>query len=141
MKNGVIRLVVAAELNSIDTLACFMGQGGYKAMTRRVSQGAGLAARVTVDLTPFHGHRIVMKLGVQDESQPQPQTAVSARISPANGRTGCRPSEMAKEFGCHETSILTWVKRAQAATSLLSDQPAFIYGNINSSHRSLSFFG
>ena len=25
------------------------------------------------------------------------------------------PSELAKECGCHETSILTWVRRAQAA--------------------------
>ncbi|NJS37027.1 MAG: transposase, partial [Brachymonas sp.] len=36
---------------------------------------------------------------------------------------GRRPSELSKEFGCHETSILTWVRRAQAATPSLSDLP------------------
>ena len=25
---------------------------------------------------------------------------------------GRKPSELAKEFGCHETSILSWVRRA-----------------------------
>ena len=28
---------------------------------------------------------------------------------------GRRPSELAKEFGCHETSILSWVRRAAAS--------------------------
>ena len=28
---------------------------------------------------------------------------------------GRRPSELAKEFGCHETSILSWVRRATAS--------------------------
>ena len=28
---------------------------------------------------------------------------------------GRRPSELAKEFGCHETSILSWVQRAAAS--------------------------
>jgi transposase len=28
--------------------------------------------------------------------------------------SGRRPSELAKEFGCHETSILSWVRRAAA---------------------------
>ena len=27
---------------------------------------------------------------------------------------GRKPSELAKEFGCHETSILSWVRRAAA---------------------------
>ena len=40
---------------------------------------------------------------------------------------GRRPSELAKEFGCHETSILTWVRRAQAATPSLSDLPAKLH--------------
>jgi transposase len=31
---------------------------------------------------------------------------------------GKRPSESAKEFGCHETSILRWVRLARAATLL-----------------------
>ena len=29
--------------------------------------------------------------------------------------TGRKPSELAKEFGCHETSILSWVRRAAAS--------------------------
>jgi len=29
--------------------------------------------------------------------------------------SGRRPSELAKEFGCHETSILSWVRRAAAS--------------------------
>ena len=28
---------------------------------------------------------------------------------------GSKPSELAKEFGCHETSILSWVRRAAAS--------------------------
>lgn len=40
---------------------------------------------------------------------------------------GRRPSELAKEFGCHETSILTWVRRAQAATPSLSDLPTKLH--------------
>ena len=28
---------------------------------------------------------------------------------------GRRPSELAKEFGCHETSILSWIRRAAAS--------------------------
>jgi transposase-like protein len=28
---------------------------------------------------------------------------------------GRKPSELAKEFGCHETSILSWVRRAAAS--------------------------
>ena len=31
----------------------------------------------SLELTPFHGHLNLMKLGVQDESQPQPQATVS----------------------------------------------------------------
>ena len=28
---------------------------------------------------------------------------------------GRRPSELAKEFGCHETSILSWIRAAKSA--------------------------
>jgi transposase len=35
--------------------------------------------------------------------------------------TGRRPSELAKEFGCHETSILSWVRQARAATHSLAN--------------------
>jgi transposase len=37
--------------------------------------------------------------------------------------TGRRPSELAKEFGCHETSILSWVRIARAATPSLANLP------------------
>ena len=40
---------------------------------------------------------------------------------------GRRPSELAKEFGCHETSISSWVRIARAATPLLSDLPAKLH--------------
>ena len=33
---------------------------------------------------------------------------------------GRRPSELAQEFGCHETSISTWVRRARVATPSLA---------------------
>ena len=29
--------------------------------------------------------------------------------------TGRRPSELAREFGCHETSILSWMRAAQGS--------------------------
>lgn len=41
--------------------------------------------------------------------------------------TGRRPSELAKEFGCHETSILSWVRIARAATPSLSNQPLALH--------------
>ena len=34
--------------------------------------------------------------------------------------TGRRPSELAREFGCHETSILSWMR---AATLFLNGEP------------------
>jgi transposase len=40
---------------------------------------------------------------------------------------GRRPSELAKEFGCHETSILSWVARARAATPSLSSLPLALH--------------
>ena len=33
---------------------------------------------------------------------------------------GRRPKELATEFGCHETSISTWVRQARAATPTLA---------------------
>ena len=37
--------------------------------------------------------------------------------------TGRRPSELAKEFGCHETSILSWMRAAKEsdATAPIAD--------------------
>jgi transposase len=41
-------------------------------------------------------------------------------------RSGRRPSELSKEFGCHITSILSWVRKAggSGATMLPSDVAA-----------------
>ena len=41
--------------------------------------------------------------------------------------SGRKPSELAKEFSCHETSILSWVRRAQAAIPALANQPSVMY--------------
>ena len=41
--------------------------------------------------------------------------------------TGRRPSELAKEFGCHETSILSWMRGARvtdAAAPIVTHQSA-----------------
>lgn len=40
---------------------------------------------------------------------------------------GRRPSELAKEFGCHASSILSWVRQARAATPSLSNLPPTLY--------------
>ena len=40
---------------------------------------------------------------------------------------GRRPSELAKEFGCHETSILSWVRIARAAMPSLSNLPPTLH--------------
>ena len=40
---------------------------------------------------------------------------------------GRKPSELAKEFGCHETSILSWVTRAQAALPALANQASMMH--------------
>lgn len=41
--------------------------------------------------------------------------------------TGRRPGELAKEFGCHETSISSWVRIARAATPSLSGLPPTLH--------------
>ena len=41
--------------------------------------------------------------------------------------SGRRPSELAKEFGCHETSILSWIRAAKvtdAAAPIVTHQSA-----------------
>lgn len=40
---------------------------------------------------------------------------------------GRRPSELAKEFACHETSILSWSRIARAATPSLSSLPVVLH--------------
>lgn len=43
--------------------------------------------------------------------------SLSNRVSSANGGIGrgwCKPFELAKEFGCHETTNIGWVRQAKA---------------------------
>jgi transposase len=35
--------------------------------------------------------------------------------------TGRRPSELAREFGCHETSILSWIRASKGADAAQPD--------------------
>ena len=42
---------------------------------------------------------------------------------------GRRPSELAKEFGCHETSILSWVRRAAAAAESSASAAPGLHAN------------
>lgn len=79
-----------------------------------------------LELTPFHGHLNVTKQGVRNVQSEESQAAASTRISPANGRTGKtgrRPGDLAKEIGCHETSIAGLVARASVAVPSLSTLP------------------
>ena len=46
-------------------------------------------------------------------------------------RTGKRPTELAKEFGCHATSILSWVRMADQANGVAQPQ----YGALNATER------
>ncbi len=39
-------------------------------------------------------------------------------------RAGRRPGELAKEFGCHATSILNWVRHADEASGVAAVNPA-----------------
>ena len=36
---------------------------------------------------------------------------------------GRSPRELSREFGCHETSILSWMRAAQAATNPMATMP------------------
>jgi transposase len=42
-------------------------------------------------------------------------------------KAGRRPSELAKEFGCHETSIAAWVARAAAGVPSLCSLPPTLH--------------
>ena len=42
---------------------------------------------------------------------------------------GRKPSELAKEFGCHETSILSWVRRAAASVELSASVAPGLHAN------------
>lgn len=46
-------------------------------------------------------------------------------------RAGRKPSELAREFGCHVTSILNWVRQANAASGVMLPQS----GALNASER------
>ena len=37
--------------------------------------------------------------------------------------TGRRPSELAREFGCHETSILSWIRAAKGSDAAPAATP------------------
>lgn len=45
---------------------------------------------------------------------------------------GRRPSELAREFGCHETSILNWMRAAQGADAA---SPASASAPLNAAER------
>ena len=51
--------------------------------------------QITLELTLFHGHLIVMKQGVQDAKKVQPQAAISGAISTANDRFSCYRAQSA----------------------------------------------
>jgi transposase len=58
-----------------------------------------------------------MNQGVQDA---QSKASVSGAISPANidlVAIGRSPRKLSREFGCHETSILSWIRAAKASES------------------------
>jgi transposase len=44
-------------------------------------------------------------------------------------KAGQRPSELAKEFGCHETSIASWVARAATGVTSLSSLSPTLHDN------------
>lgn len=46
-------------------------------------------------------------------------------------RAGRKPGELAKEFGCHATSILNWVRQSDAANGTVPANP----GALNASER------
>ena len=46
-------------------------------------------------------------------------------------RAGRKPGELAREFGCHVTSILNWVRQANAASGVTSTQS----GALNAAER------
>ena len=42
---------------------------------------------------------------------------------------GRKPIELAKEFGCHETSILSWVRRAAASVESIVSAAPVLHAN------------
>ena len=42
---------------------------------------------------------------------------------------GRKPSELAKEFGCHKTSILSWVRRAAASVESTASAAPVLHAN------------
>ena len=46
-------------------------------------------------------------------------------------RAGRKPGELAREFGCHVTSILNWVRQAEASGSVMPTQS----GTLSASER------
>ena len=77
-----------------------------------------LELELELELTRLDGHLIVMKEGVRNAKKAQSQVALSGAISPANDRF-CRhrakTQRIAREFGCHETSILSWIRAVKGS--------------------------
>ena len=44
-------------------------------------------------------------------------------------RAGRKPSELAREFGCHVTSILNWVRQADTVSGVIPTQPGALSAN------------
>lgn len=44
-------------------------------------------------------------------------------------RAGRKPGELAREFGCHVTSILNWVRQAEASGSVMRPQSDALNAN------------
>jgi len=44
-------------------------------------------------------------------------------------RAGRKPGELAKEFGCHVTSILNWMRQADVTSGVMSPQPGALSAN------------
>lgn len=44
-------------------------------------------------------------------------------------RAGRKPGELAREFGCHATSILNWVRQADAASGVMPTQSGTLSAN------------
>ena len=77
---------------------------------------------VTVRVTPFHGLLIVLTQEVQMPNPKPPYRAQFREQMVELVRAGKRPAELAKEFGCHVTSILNWVRMADDANGVVPIQ-------------------
>jgi hypothetical protein len=96
---------------------------------RLAGLGPGLAP-FPLELTRFRGHFILInkESEMSKPKNPKPPYPVAFRQQMVDlVTTGRRRSELAKEFGCHQTSILSWVRIARAATPSLSNLPPTLH--------------